>query len=629
MTSREETVLPPIDPSISDENDWWEFGLSEVKVLRPGKMLYANLLEATEQNPVQVIGELQLKPNQEHLALNPDALSKRMIIDDVTHYAYGQAEDRSVQLWVAGKAGWYRISPAKGYLPHFNRIVQAVDMYYFLMDRHQHGKKQLNPTYKNLCEQYVFHTHGDCETREQSAETFGMHGPFLLRCMIEDDEDLEWNKTNVFIHLRRQFKDEYKEIMDRLSPKSSNDEEEEEDELEVMTPRHDPAAIAKSQTDAVYHLIQELKEEGHLAKRRLHMDLLSERLSERYSFSKDNANKIITARASAVLEKLDEEDIPGFKWSRYVIHRELTHAATLPDPLPPALLTPLQPIVEDSSDDEALMRTHKSVLRPKNASVSRKVMGKRNRNGIADQKATQSDDEEDHDDNDNENYDDLDAMSDVETPSKIRGHELIRTPLASAKPRTRSFLGKSGPATSLLQTMLQDTPQTPATLASTLSIDKSILGNIPPLPDLNSNTDPEPEPEPEPEPDTWTCRMQGCSKVITTKGDERQKEIEQHAGEHDWDSQMRIELVESERRMHSIFPVGNLIKYLLGQHLQQMREAFPEIYHAKTDTNGINGNENENGMTEHSQSLEGESSIETPSRQSMMELNEDMNGHAG
>ncbi|KAJ5713271.1 uncharacterized protein N7483_010452 [Penicillium malachiteum] len=614
MTSREETVLPPIDPSISDENDWWEFGLSEVKVLRPGKMLYANLLEATEKNPVQVIGELQLKPNQEHLVLSPDALSKRMIIDDVTHYAYGQAEDRSVQLWVAGRAGWYRISPAKGYLPHFNRMVQAVDMYYFLIDRHQHGKKQLNPTYRNLCEQYVFHTHGDCETREQSAETFGMHGPFLLRCMIEDDEDMEWNKTNVFIHLRRQFK-------------SSNDEEEEEDEPEVMTPRHDPAAIAKSQTDAVYHLIQELKDEGHLAKRRLHMDLLSERLSKRYSFSKENAHKIIAARASAVLEKLDEEDIPGFKWSRYVIHRELTHAATLPDPLPPALLTPLQPI-EDSSDDEALMRTHKSVLRPKNASVSRKVMGKRNRNGTADQKPTQSDDDEDHDDNENDDDDDPDAMSDVETPSKIRGHELIRTPLASAKPQTRSFLGRSGTATSLLQTMLQDTPQTSTTLASTLPIENSILGNIPPLPDLTTNTDPDPDPEPEPEPDTWTCRMQDCSKVITTKGDERQKEIEHHAGEHDWEMQMRIELVESERRMHSVFPVSNLIKYLLGQHLQQMREAFPEIHHGRTGINGINGNGDENGMTEQSQSVDDdESSIETPSRPSLVERNQDMNGH--
>jgi hypothetical protein len=67
MTSREETVLPPIDASIGDENEWPEFELTDAKVLRPGKMLYANLLEASEQSPVQVIGCLELKKGQEHL----------------------------------------------------------------------------------------------------------------------------------------------------------------------------------------------------------------------------------------------------------------------------------------------------------------------------------------------------------------------------------------------------------------------------------------------------------------------------------------------------------------------------------------------------------------------------------
>lgn len=86
-------------------------------------------------------------------ALTPDSLPKRIIIDDVTHYAYGQTEDRCVELWVAGKSGWYRISPAKGYLSTFNRMVQAVDMYYFLMDKHTQGKKQINPSFKILCEQ--------------------------------------------------------------------------------------------------------------------------------------------------------------------------------------------------------------------------------------------------------------------------------------------------------------------------------------------------------------------------------------------------------------------------------------------------------------------------------------------
>jgi hypothetical protein len=207
MTAREETVLPPIDPSITDENDWWEFELTDVKVLRPGKMLYANVLDASDDNPVQVIGCLELKKNQAHLALDPDSTSNRIIIDDVTHYAYGQTEDRSVEIWVAGKAGWYLISPAKGYLPTFNRMVRAVDMLYFLIDRHKQGKKQINPTFKNLCRQYTFHTHGDCETWEQSAEAFTEHAPFLLRCMIEEDEyeNVVWKQTNVFVHFRRQF----------------------------------------------------------------------------------------------------------------------------------------------------------------------------------------------------------------------------------------------------------------------------------------------------------------------------------------------------------------------------------------------------------------------------------------
>lgn len=186
MSVHEDTVLRPIDPFITDENDWPDFDLVDVKVLRPGKMLYANLLDSSERNPVQVIGCLELKEDQNHLraysitrscalsqgarsisprsnvlltsvvshvVLDPESASKRVIIDNVTHYAYGQTEDRSVELWVAGKAGWYNISPAKGYVPTFNRMVQAVDMLYFLMDRHRHGKKNLNPSFKNLCEQ--------------------------------------------------------------------------------------------------------------------------------------------------------------------------------------------------------------------------------------------------------------------------------------------------------------------------------------------------------------------------------------------------------------------------------------------------------------------------------------------
>ncbi|KAJ6139671.1 hypothetical protein N7471_006157 [Penicillium samsonianum] len=583
MTSREETVLAPTDASITDENDWWEFGLTDVKVLKPGKMLYANLLDATEQNPVQVIGCLEpLREDQEHLVLNPDNPPKRIIIDEVTHYAYGQTEDKSIELWVAGKAGWYDIiSPAKGFTPTYNRMVQAIDMLYFLVDKHQQGKRQINPSFRSLCEQYTYHTYGSCETREQSAEVFATHASFLLRCMIQGDADVEWKKTNVFVHLRRLFNDEYNRLMEELSP-SEESETETQDEPEVTTPRHQPAAISKSQADAIYQLLKDLREEGHLAKRRLHIDLLGERLAERFSFSNEDAQKVIAIRASTVLEMMEEED---FRWSRYVIHRELTHASTKSAPLPGALLTPLDS-QEESSDDERYVRTQKSVLRPKVHTVSNKVTGKRNRNASTNQQTVESNDE------DQEDTDEIDEIDEVETPSKTRGHELIRDPFSATKPRTRSFLSasSSGAGSSLMKSLFKDNIkkdklQTPP-VSSSPSRQKLLSPELDPAPDTSQEV----EEFIDDTSDTWTCRMPGCEKVIsTTDRIERKKLIGDHAGEHEWETQMKVELMESEKRMHSSFPVNNLMQYVVDAHVLQMRAAFPEFYSAKENSTAQNG----------------------------------------
>ncbi|KAJ5952141.1 uncharacterized protein N7479_010554 [Penicillium vulpinum] len=586
MTSREETVLAPIDPSITDENDWWEFGLTDVKVLKPGKMLYANLLDATEQNPVQVIGCLEpLREDQEHLVLNPDNPPKRIIIDEVTHYAYGQTEDKSIELWVAGKAGWYDIiSPAKGFTPTYNRMVQAIDMLYFLVDKHQQGKKQINPSFRSLCEQYTYHTYGSCETREQSAEAFATHATFLLRCMIQGDADVDWKKTNIFVHLRRQFHDDYNRLMEELSP-SEESETEPEDTPEVATPRHQPAAISKSQADAIYQLLKDLRAEGHLAKRRLHIDLLGERLAERFSFSNEDAQKIIAIRASAVIELMDEED---FRWPRYVIHRELTHASTKSAPLPASLLTPLDS-QEESSDDERYGRTQKSVLRPKVHTVSNKVTGKRNRNASTNQQTVESNDEEDQEDT--EEIDDFE--NEIETPSKIRGHELIRDPFTATKPRTRSFLSASssvaGP--SLMKSLFKDNIKKDKLQTPPVSSSPSRQKLQTPERDQTPDTSVETEELIDEISGTWTCRMPGCERLIsTTDRTERKKLVGDHAGEHEWEMQMKVELMESEKRMHSSFPVTNLMQYVVDAHVLQMRAAFPEFYPAsKENDTPLNG----------------------------------------
>lgn len=343
--------------------------------------------------------------------------------------------------------------------------------------------------------------------------------------------------------------------MAQQSPRSEDGEEQEEPV--ATTPRHDPSAVTKSQVDTVYQLIQDLKQEGYLAKRRLHLDLLAERLAERFSFSNEDARKIISARADAVVAKLDEEE--GFRWSRYVIHRELKHAASEQTSLPSALLTPLQPL-DDSDEDESMGRTQKSVLRPKITSVSNKLTGKRNRNAVVNQ-ATES--LENENDENAEDDDEDTQMEDVDTPSKSRGHELIRTPLASAKQRKTDIPNSQSAAQSLLESVLSaEAPQASASFASGVHhwTSEVSLGH------------------PSDESDTWTCRMPNCTKTLTSKGDRRKKEIADHAGEHDWEVQMRVELVESERRMHSTLPVSNLMNYLVDQHLQQKRNAFPELY---------------------------------------------------
>lgn len=72
MTSREDSVLAARDPSLTDENDWEEFSLSEVRVLVPGKSRYANLLTASPENPVQVTGCLdEVEEEQEKLGNFP------------------------------------------------------------------------------------------------------------------------------------------------------------------------------------------------------------------------------------------------------------------------------------------------------------------------------------------------------------------------------------------------------------------------------------------------------------------------------------------------------------------------------------------------------------------------------
>ncbi|PYH87414.1 hypothetical protein BO71DRAFT_436741 [Aspergillus ellipticus CBS 707.79] len=570
MTSREDNVLAARDPSLADENDWEEFSLSEVRVLVPGKSRYANLLMASPETPVQVTGCLdEVEDEQERLVLDPEYLTKRIVLESVTHFAYGQHNDGEVGFWVAGRAGWFAISPAKGYKAIFNDVVEAIDLLYFLADRHQskRRKRGWNPSVEYLCEEYVSHTHGICEDADDSVEVFYKHHLFLLSRMLKGEENVQWTSTSIFEHLCEKFPEDYEQMKAQFEgAKEVESEEEEEEEMkEEKTHEPDTTGLSKGQADSIYQVILDLKEAGYLAKRQLSLDLLLSTLVDRFEIDgTEYAHDLVSSRADAILELMDEAKTYNFDWSRKVIYRELK-AASKKNRVQEVTLTPLRPRPtenEDSSGEESEQdqprlrrrRVRKSVLRPK-SSVATKRTGKRTRSTAADM-------DEASDTN-------ADAMEEYETPSKVRGHDLVRDPLSTrAKRRTRSILSDSG--STYHKTPLQETLQSRNTSVS--AADRDTTADVSELEaphDLSS--------------DIWVCQVRGCEKVIHKSNSKRGKEmIEDHSLAHADDAKAKMDLVFAEQRLNIGLPVDNL--------LSRIREmgAFDEDI-AVDGANGTNG----------------------------------------
>ncbi|GAM35795.1 hypothetical protein TCE0_017f04394 [Talaromyces pinophilus] len=556
MTSREDQILKPRDPSVEDENEWEEFSLTDVKVLIPGKSRYANLLDASPDNPVRVVGSLnEVEDEQGHLVLDEDYLSKRIVIENVTHYAYGQHADGEIGVWVAGQAGWFSIVPAKGYKPMFNDMIEAVDLLYFLVDRHRNQRPRRKRrggevTFEYLCDEYVAHTHGICEDGDDSAEVFYKHASFLISQMIQGREDVQWNETDIFNHLVKKFPDEYERVL-AAQQKPDDKMATEDHEGPANNEAVNIETVSNSQADSIFGIITDLKEAGALAKRQLNLDLVVSTLQSRFDVtSEDYARDLIAARAAQVIERMEQSD---FEWQKKAIYRELKLVEEKAE-VRQVAITPLRPRTafdegtsssehEDANDDEEdeddspRARRHRmrmSVLRPSTTKAGKKTRGGKFPRAVKD---------------DAHLSEDSDAAEDVETPSKSRGHNLVRDPppsVTTLNGRARSILSDAD-STSLVirKTPLQETLQSanlsgPDT-ASIIHEDSSITDDLPE--------------------DTWACSVEGCGKVIYKASSKRSKElISDHTLMHAEDTQTKLDLVFAEQRLNIGLGVDNLLR---------------------------------------------------------------------
>lgn len=318
----------------------------------------------------------------------------------------------------------------------------------------------------------------------------------------------------------------------------------------------DRDAVAKAQADTIFNIITELKEAGALAKRQLNVDLVASTLHGRYEMdTEDYARALIAVRAEMLIEMMDQQKTSSFDWSRKAIYRELKSAAENNETRDVAI-TPLRPRAamedDDSSEHDSdhedhprvrRRRVRKSVLRPKLSSVSAKQAGKQAGKQARSSTTTQE----------LEMSEDSEANEDLDTPSKSRGHELIREPppsSASINGRARSILSDSD-STAIRKTPLQETLQSGN--ISNNNNNNSVAQHSQSALERTTNTENLPG-------DTWICSVQGCGKVVHKASSKRSKElIHDHTLMHADDTQTRLDLVFAEKRLNVNVGVEHLV----------------------------------------------------------------------
>ena len=163
-------------------------------------------------------------------------LHARIKIDNVTNYSFGQDDNGKPVVWAAGKAGWYEINPADRYLSHYNDTIEAIDMFYFMVDQ-QHAlprkKQRLGFMIDPFLTEYQKHTGFRIDDDDEAMETIHKHHKFLLKQMVEEREGIDWSHTYLWKHLAETYAEEVETL--RTGVVQYEDEMEILDEEEVTT----------------------------------------------------------------------------------------------------------------------------------------------------------------------------------------------------------------------------------------------------------------------------------------------------------------------------------------------------------------------------------------------------------
>ena len=422
-TFPEDRVLQTLDPIPDDVNDWPDFTLREVKIFYQGKGRYADLLEASDATPVCVLGELlPLEDEQQDLgkqtfnfcqshviadfafsALLENVDYVRIKIENVTNYSFGQDDSGKPVIWAAGKAGWYEISSSDRYQQHYNDTIEAIDLFYFIVDQHQ----KLSPKRQRLGFQidpfltaYQKHTDYRIDDDDEAMEMIHKHHKFILRQMLEEREGIDWSQTHLWTHLTEVYSEELEEIRatsmllnnpviiaqedDTEDSESSSGEEswedaDDENPPESATDEDDDDAndeeeegkpdLSRDWTQAIWNLLNVLRKSPNFDMRSCGIDELATQVQKLPDFPQTDSSHSIALRTvehhtDRLLRLMNEAKLrKKFNWSTRRIYQELE--ATLADEI-------ADTTVQTPGKKPDKRHRQKSVLRPSGAGKARK-----------------------------------------------------------------------------------------------------------------------------------------------------------------------------------------------------------------------------------------------------------------
>lgn len=223
--SPEDYLLRPCDPT-QHSDDWPIFTLNNASIFAPlTPDLDANLLQADANNPLVVTGKLSALPaSMSHLRAQKTSASERgrsemIALHEVRSFAYGQFEDGGVQIWAAGHAGWFSISPSRRFKETYLEMEEAVSILYFVADIYS------DPTTKVMEAEALFRLWAFRNQlqggAQAAAEAFYKHRRFLIDRMVQGKEGFIASRVPLYKHFELKFKDDVDDVRRRLGKKVS------------------------------------------------------------------------------------------------------------------------------------------------------------------------------------------------------------------------------------------------------------------------------------------------------------------------------------------------------------------------------------------------------------------------